>query len=238
MSEVMYRIYPTLLDSWTYFRESEMTEEAFLDRVNGREEAGEAALKGTAFNAVVDALCDGLPVPEEMQEDGMRLYVGEARDKAGAGWQFRFPAPLAELFAELYRDALRQQYLSFEADTPAGRVLFYGYADGVFPDCVADIKTTAKYHKRGEGSNETANKYRKRWQPYVYLHALAQSGCRPAYFRFDITDFRDVWQEVYRMEDFPIGELLSETAALCRWLEERKELIVKPKLFNCRYEID
>lgn len=226
MKQPKFMIYPTLLDNWSYFLGSDMSEEDFIRRVNGEEPAGMEALQGTAFNNAVDMLCDGRPLELVQMESGDFGYKAGAQDKEGNPYVFFFDAGLVNGFFDLYKDALRQQYLWFDHETDAGLVRFYGYADGVFPSGVRDIKTTKRYE---------AFKYRKKWQPYVYLHALEARGCRPESFTFDITDFTDVWHEFYRMQDFPLEELLEEASELCRWLEEHKGEIKKQKLFNYRY---
>ena len=226
MKHPKFMIYPTLLDNWSYFLGSDMSEEDFIRRVNGEEPAGMEALQGTAFNNAVDLLCEGSHVHFQALQDGRFYYRCDAYGREGESHSYFFDMELVNGFFDLYKDALLQQYLEFIADTPAGPVKFYGYADGVFPSGVRDIKTTKRYE---------AFKYRKKWQPWVYLHALAARGCRPESFTFDVTDFTDVWHEFYRIQDFPLEELLEEAGELCRWLEAHKELIKKQKLFNYRY---
>lgn len=190
-----YQVYPTLLDSFSYFLQSEsMTEQEMVDRINRKQQATPAMLQGTAFNNLIDSLCEGRGGLLVDDGKGRMMYKVEE-----SGFEYLFPVDITQYFARLYEPALRQIMLKGNISTRFGDVMLYGFADGVFHDGVRDIKTTNRY---------SMQKYMHHWQGYAYIHCLRSMGCDPKYFRFDATDLNDVYSEYYPADFYDMRNLV------------------------------
>jgi hypothetical protein len=109
-----------------------------------------------------------------------------------------------------------QVYCEYQLDD----VLIYGYADFVgFGRCV-DIKTTKQYQ---------FPKFLHSHQNW-YMKALEPDGVK----RMDyiITDFREVYRETYTPDTYDFGRLAYEVFLFRDFLEQHREQITQPKLFN------
>lgn len=217
-----YMIYPSILDAWTRYRTSEgMTEEELLARINRTGGTSPEAMRGTAFNEVIDRMAAGY-IPE-LYVDGARgdehyLYNYERE-------RYAFPRGVCDRMAALYRGSLTQQFVQGDIECRHGVVRLYGYADGVFPRSVRDIKTTKRY---------AAQKYRNSWQKVVYPYCVRQMGGTVDEFVFDVTDFDRVYTEVYTGRQIDISGRIGEIDDFIDYLERRRDLITQPKLFGIR----
>lgn len=217
-----YMVYPSLLDAFTAFRISDfMTEEELLARINRTGGTSPEAMRGTAFNEVIDRMAAGY-VPE-LYVDGANgdehyLYNYERE-------RYAFPRAVCDRLASLYRGSLTQQFVQGDIECRYGVVRLYGYADGVFPHSVRDIKTTKRY---------AAQKYRRSWQMVVYPYCIRQMGGTVEEFVFDATDFREVYSEVYTGRQIDIRGRIGELEDFIEYIERKRDVITQPKLFGIR----
>lgn len=209
-----YKIYPSLLDTFQRYLESEKDfegyanedaeggykrsleeisqerEQALLDAVNRvPHETTEAQLKGTIFNDIIDYQAH---TRAGFAEDGIAsIYMRECSN----GWQvcevklqdggyYEFNGRDINHYAEQYRGAVSQYLCKATLPTRFGEVLLYGYVDEICGDTVKDIKTTSRYD---------FGKFASKWQKELYPYCLVASGDLPGVVRFDYDVY--VWRE-------------------------------------------
>lgn len=185
-----FRIYPTLLNTFSYYLRGKITEQALLDRIN-RVPAitTEAQQRGVSFE---EALIKGT------QQD---VFDPEILRKARA----KLPRPMVDT----------QVYCQYQI----GDVTLYGFVDVIGQRTAVDIKTTAHY---------TEGRYQFDHQNF-YLPALQKRGIRE--MRYLITDFKDVYEEVYGIEtDFQLQ--LEELYHFKTFLTEHQEQIIDQKIMQ------
>ena len=163
-----YNIYPSLLDAYQQYVDSDIiwekywgfcdtpphTPEEFhdmqfqsvIDRINRVPYDNEAVAKGTAFNEVVDCMI------EHRKSDNIeveKIYDAEAKViglNAKIGERvFYFPITLCKEFADYYQGAVTQKYVEGILSTCFGEVKLYGFIDELLPLSVHDIKTASQY---------------------------------------------------------------------------------------------
>lgn len=239
-----YLIYPTLLDSFqnylrsdeiydTYFGSSEnpkYTLEEFeqksfqdlIDRINRIPFESEAADKGTAFNEVIDCLIENRKPRADMEfHSDRKRGVIVAKFK---GYTFEFPLRICLEMRDYLKGALTQVRVSAPLATKYGLVELYGFADELLPMKVVDIKTTSRYY---------AFKFKNNMQHLVYPYCLIESGDLVNEFEYYVTNFKDIWSEVYVFDyerDVPI--LIEVVEGFIEFIEENRALISNKRLFN------
>lgn len=229
--DAKYCIYPTVLDSFLAYKEIESKTEAdLLADINRTGRPTEAMVRGTAFNDIIDAICAG---KDTNAQEG--FYVARKADylpedvmaelEVDKGFVplFYFPSEIVESFATLYKQSLRQEYLYSTLHTRYGNVYLYGFADGVFPFEIRDIKTTGQYN---------AQKYRNHLQAYIYTYCLRQMGGSPKGFWYDVTDMKSIWHEYYSAENLHLDYIVNTCEDFIEWIEDRRHLITRKNLFN------
>ena len=208
MSSISYKIYPSLLDKFQAFLDSEQAaeewwnldsegdykltademsdklEQELLDSVNRvQREPMEAADKGTCFNEAVDCVISH----RKCEYEGMSIR-SEKTQGTGViianmnGFEFVFDMDLVKDAAMYFNGAISQHYCRAVIPTRYGNVELYGYADEIKGDMVYDIKTTSRYD---------FGKYGKGWQRFVYPWCLVESGQMKEVAAFEYTVF--VW---------------------------------------------
>lgn len=240
---IRYKIYPSLLDAFQNYLDSEKNWEAFyggrdvpkmsveeyertatqelIDHINRVPFESEAADKGTAFNEVVDSII------EKRESEKMDIITMQDKGIITAtykGNRYVFPLSLCNEFADYYEGALTQKFVQAVLPTSYGNVLLYGYIDELMPLSVHDIKTTKSYK---------AYKFRSHWQHYVYPYCLLCSGNDIHLFEYNVTDFKDTYTETYVFKeerDIPI--LRNHTERFIEFLEANKSLITDKKVFG------
>lgn len=215
-----YMIYPSLLDAYTAYKTADyMTEEELLARINRAGTPSAAALRGTAFNNIVDRLSAGAPVGIVVDgATGEEVYT--VTDTTGT---YTFPVDICDRMAALYSEAMPQQFVEGDLMTRHGLVRLYGIVDGLFPRSVRDIKTTERYK---------AQKYRHSWQKLVYPYCVRQMGGTVDEFVFDATDFKSVYTEVYTGPQIDIAEHVGELEDFIEYIEGKRAVITSRKLFG------
>lgn len=250
MNKISYKLYPTLLDSFTNYLKSEVyydkyyawsdnpeyTPEKYqkkcfdelIDRINRVPFDSEAADKGTAFNEVIDCMIENrkseiVQVERLLSDmmDGRQALVGLRATYNNR--QFDFPISICREFANYYKGALSQQRVEAILHTCFGDVLVYGVIDELMPMSVHDIKTTGSYY---------VGKFKDHWQHIVYPYCLMQNGSDVRLFEYNITDFKNTYTETYTFvpeRDIPI--LVNHCEEFIRFLNDNRDLITDKKIF-------
>lgn len=193
MSNVCYKIYPSVLDKFQAYLDvdqaceefwnldsdgeyketademSDRLERELLDAVNRvPREPIEAADKGTCFNEVIDCLIAG----RKCEYEGMDIQSGEIGLNRVItaklnGFEFHYDVDMCKGVAKDLEGAISQHLCKAVVATKYGDVELYGYADEIVADEVVDIKTTGRYD---------FGKFSKGWQRHVYPYCLVESG--------------------------------------------------------------
>lgn len=202
-NKVAYRFYATLLDAWQNYLDTPLLYDKFygfsenpkftpeeferkqyvdlIDKINRVPFTSEAASKGTAFNAVVDALISGevdpnVAMSRVCDSEGNVTFAHAITD----GFEFDFDIRLCREFASYFKGALSQQQVSAILHTGYGDVELYGYIDELMPLSVHDIKTTGNY---------SFGKFKRHWQHIVYPYCLKHNGSDIRNFEYNIVEF-------------------------------------------------
>lgn len=216
-----YNIYPTLLDAWNSYKEFDsVTEEDLLARINRESAPSEEAFRGEAFNNLIDKLAGFEFVESVIDNTGERCYLITSQR---SGLRFLFPVWVCDRLASRYRCAAKQVLLKGDILTRYGNVHLYGYADGVFPYSIRDIKTTKQYK---------VGKYRNGWQAYVYTFCMKQMGGVVKEFAYDVTDFKNLYEEFYSADTLRMEDRLSEIEGFIEFIEARRDRIKSTKIFG------
>lgn len=244
MKQLQYKFYATLLDAfqgylssseiyqqyWGFSENPKLTEEEFekeqfqglIDKINRVPFDSEAADKGTAFNEVIDCLIDF------RKSDKMEILSVNTKNKQTIqanynGRTFVFDTQFCKDIAARLSGALTQQFTEAVLHTKYGDVLLYGYLDELMPFKIVDLKTTKKYN---------AFKFRNNWQHIVYPFCLNQNDIYINQFDYLVTDFRNVYEEVYYFDaDRDIPKLVQHCESFIDFLEMNRDKITDTKVF-------
>lgn len=253
MKQPDYCIYPTLLDSFTNYLDSDIiyerywgwnnnpqyTQEEFrdqqfqglIDRINRKPFDSEVADRGTVLNEIVDCMVEKRK-SEIMQID--KLYDNTdqiiALKASFNGREFTFPISFCNELYQYYKGGLVQQRVEAILPTIFGNVLVYGVIDYLMPTTVNDLKTTGNY---------TVGKFKGHHQHLVYPYCLLSNGSDVRTFEYNIVEFTksgyivDTYTETYVFKperDIPI--LTNHCEEFIRFLEDNKNLITNKKIFG------
>lgn len=259
---IKYKFYPTLLDKFQHWVDSEEEFESFWNENN--EEGGYkvslediqrkneqelldainrvphdpimVADRGTCFNEIVDCLIENRPCTREdmtiKSEQEQTIIQAEMN-----GFLFQFDTDTCREVAKFYEGATPQCRVHATISTAYGEVLLYGYADEVRQDVVYDIKTTTNYE---------FGKYQKYWQRYIYPYCLVESGDATEISRFEFNPVvlkggtsrtpilsGQLFRESY---DYNHQEATLRIKQICErfieWLESHREQITDTKIFG------
>lgn len=244
-----YYIYPSLLDSYQDYLNSEetwlkfwgksdtpsVTLEEFerkqfaelIDKINRVQPAWEDTEKrdrGTAFNNLIDALILGEKSNSiERVEGGYKVSYNER--------SFEFPKSLCTEFYRYFKGATPQVYCEAVLPTKHGNVLLYGFIDELMPTSIHDIKVAGDYE---------AWKFKDKWQRVVYPYCVNQSGGCVIDFEYNILlikegkegNIYDTITEYYNYTDADVGRLQAFTEEFIEFLEQHRELITDTKIFT------
>lgn len=247
-----YRFYATLLDCfsdyinsdaiwgkyWGFSKNPPHTPEEFhqkqfqqvIDRINRVPFDSEAADKGTAFNEVIDCMVEHRKSDKVQMErhysSANELIAIKARYN---NREFVFDIALCRKFADYFKDALTQQFVSAILPTAYGDVEVYGYIDDLKPLSAHDIKTTGSY---------SMAKFKSHWQHIVYPYCLLQNGSRILLFEYNVAeiDKYNRWKyftETYMFNpEHDIPRLKAHCEDLIQFIEDNRHLITDKKIFN------
>lgn len=251
MSEqVNYRIYPSLLDSYRNYLDSEdtylkywgnsnnptKTLEEFeveqfnklidkINRVPVKWEDSEKMDQGTAFGEIVDCLI------ANKKSDEMTIYSDKEKGVIHADFNkrsFSFPIHYCKEFSDYFKGAESQVRVSAILPTCYGNVEVYGIIDELMPNCVHDIKTTGSYD---------AWKYRNYAQRLVYPYCLNENGCNVEQFEFNIlvidkSGYKSLTEHYIYDHDIDSEILRERVEEFIGFIETHKTLITNIKLFG------
>lgn len=250
MERVDYKIYPTLLDSFSDYLNSddiyeryygfaenpsisiddfrEKQYQSLIDKINRVPFESEAADRGTAFNEVIDCMIlhhnsTKMKIERWEGNDGSLLGVQATL----RGKDYTYPLALVKEVASWYNGGLPQQYVEAILPTTFGKVLLYGYVDYVMPFKTCDLKTTSSYW---------VGKFKKKYQHIVYPYALAQNGADVRDFEYNIVEWRkngyETYTESYLYRPERDNLKLVETCDdFIRFLQDNKSKITDRKIF-------
>lgn len=207
MSEIAYKIYPSLLDKFQRYLDSEKefeshwnvdengeyrrtleeiekaNEEALLDAINRKPFEGDTTAmdKGTCFNEIIDCIVNKVKfINEDIELESRKdenIIIATMMDEGMPVKQFIYDMKMCSMLASYYTGGLTQYFCQGTIETQYGVVELYGYADVVLRDKVIDIKTTKSY---------SFGDYEDRWQRYVYPYCLTEAGNNIRQFSFDV----------------------------------------------------
>jgi hypothetical protein len=163
----MFRISPSLLDSFDYYMSIEDEEKSaiarkeLIDYLSGVRTTNDAMKAGLDFeDAVVQTIQGGcVIIPND--EAYARCVAECANEVRGSLYQYHVQAEL-------------------------GGVIVHGFIDFLNRNKVTDLKTTAKYE---------IGKYTNKSQHRIYLYCLKDCGINK--FTYLVSDFRNVYKEDY-----------------------------------------
>lgn len=198
-----YQFYPTLLDSFRYWKDHEEDESTFndlIDKLNGvKIDQTEDNLKGIAFEGLINEMItiksDLIPFPNN------GVYVFD---------DFEFNQNIVDsIFNKLKRCTSIQSRLEGIIPTKHGNVRLYGIFDYEFPKMTADLKTTSNYGLKTKDGKKV-KKYEDNFQ-----HKFTSLLSDKVEFNYVITDFKYLY-----IENFKLGEELNKAT-----IEEIEEFI-------------
>lgn len=218
-NQPQYKFYATLLDAFRWYRasESENALQEFIDKINRVEIVDEKALermnKGTALNNLVDNQVKNCT---EIEDEKISTIVD--------GKTFTFDAKIVNELGDRLECSIPQLYTEILLNIDGVEVLLYGYIDYLQLNRCIDLKTTSKYE---------LGKYKDNMQMHLYPVALKSNGIDVDEFEFIVTDFKDVYSEVYPINiDNSLSILNNECSLLIEFLELKKDLITNKKIFG------
>lgn len=212
MPQPKYRFYCTLLDSYSWYLQSEQDEafQDFINKLNRVPFTSNAAEKGKAFNELVDAgqLIEGAKIVKDVVK-----YKG-----------FDFKRSVLNEFVGYFKGAISQVYTSTTLQTNNGLIELYGYADKVLQDTCFDIKTTGRYE---------FPKFISGWQHRVYPFCFNQNGIFVDKFEYTVTDFNNFYKETYFYNsERDIAAIKNICESLVDFIELHRSLITDKKIFG------
>jgi hypothetical protein len=256
-SQHKYRIYPSLLDSFTGWVDSDRIYEEFwgfsenpsltaeefsekqlqslinsINRIPVPWEETEAMDRGTAFNEVVDCLI------ENRKSEKMELKSDKTVGTIAATYSnrtFVFPMALCREFASYFAGASTQVFVEATLPTRYGDVLLYGYADELLSFSCHDIKTSTRY---------SVGKYRNNWQHVVYPYCLNRMGIAISLFEYNVAQLSvsktdgsivkyETFSETYNYRpEVDDPRLTDVVERFIEFLEANRDKIDNKKIFN------
>ena len=198
-----YKFYPSLLDSYKWYQASESD--------NSEQE-------------LIDKI-NRKPFSSDAADKG--TWFNELIDLCLKGSEkhgVEFLSGPAEIILERLIGSVKQVHTSTTLDVDGKTVELYGYIDYVQQDRVIDLKTTKSYE---------LGKYKDSLQLHFYPVSLIDEGNEINAFEFLVTDFENVYPEVY-MVDYNRSKniLIDACRELIRFVEIKKDLITDKKIFG------
>lgn len=199
-----YKFYPSLLDSYKWYQQSESEE---------------------AEQELIDKI-NRVPFKSEAADKG--TWFNELIDVALKGYdktpmEDMLTGPALDITMRL-QGAAKQVYTSTIIEIDGKIVEVYGYMDYVKQDRVIDLKTTKSYE---------LGKYKDSLQMHFYPVSLIDAGNEINVFEFLVTDFENVYSELYPVNYRTSRAIISNACReLIRFLEIKKDLITDKKIFN------
>lgn len=212
---IKYSIYPTLLDSFYWYKRGYNEKQELINKINRvKTEMPEAAKKGVEFEGVINML---LKANNHKLLMDVEYYQTE---------NFVFKPEIVNRIALKLANAIRQQeYIEAVVQTPIGGIKVYGFIDYSYPDMFVDLKTTGSYKK---------DKYKINNQHKCYPLLAQINGRSISKFNYLVTDFTQMYIEPYTHNSSMTDEFIFNLVEFTEFLEVNRELITDKKIFNLK----
>lgn len=198
-----YKIYPSLLDAYKWYQASE---------------------SDTSEQEFIDKI-NRLPYQSDAADKGKWLnelidISLKGQEKYKCQFLTGYPGEIVKRLA----GAVKQVYTSTMIEVGSKIVELYGYIDYVKEDRVIDLKTTKTYE---------LGKYKDSLQMHLYPVSLIDEGNEINEFEFLVTDFENIYSEVYKINYANSKAILTDCCKeLINFLRLRRHLITDRKIFN------
>jgi hypothetical protein len=219
-------------------------EQELLDAINRVPFTSEAASRGTALNELVDCIVEhrkpkeGVSIIKIMRDEPDDGRYIKSFIVTADGFTFYFDAEMVFQIWRKFRNAICQHRCEAVMETQFGPVSLYGDADYIHRDIVYDLKSTSRYDRYG--------KFAEGWQKDLYPWALIESGEMDSVsgFEYAIVPLtggnasNPVYSGELKVEYYPYdhnastGRLLAAVEPFIMWIEEHRDMIVHPRIFN------
>lgn len=257
MSKPRYKIYPSILDKFQAFLDSDLVAEEFwnkdtednykltsdemsdkleqelIDSINRFDRgSSEAADKGTAFNEIIDCILEDR---DTERNDILLHYTKEDIKALFNEREFSFDTNLCKNVALYFWGCIPQYTCSAILPTIYGDVELYGHVDYIGVNKIFDLKTTKQYQ---------FGNYSKYWQRHLYPYCLIESGDMKEVSEFEFTIIKwhelknkpisgELFKEVYTYShDQSKAKLTTICEAFIEWLEGHRDVITDQKIFG------
>ncbi|QIL40996.1 hypothetical protein G7074_18020 [Pedobacter sp. HDW13] len=203
MDQVSYAFYPTLLDSFVYYKKTEELNKfvELIDKINRvKVERHNGLSKGIAFENVINNLIDNRSTVNDFNLELVHSIV-----------------------SKLKRCTSKQKKLETVIDSPYGKIKLYGIFDYEFPQMYADLKTTENY---------SFGKYDDHIQHKMCSLICKNNGAPIEQFNYVITDFKYWYIENYKCTDSLHDDLMYEIYDFISFINHYKHLITNNKIFG------
>lgn len=210
---VKYQIYPTLLDSFYWYKRGYNEKQELIDKINRvKSTIPEAAAKGVAFENVINIL---------LKSNNHPILMDSEYYKSG---DFTFGAEIVnKIAAKLINAKKQQEYIQANVQTPVGAIKVYGFIDYSYDDMFVDLKTTGSYKK---------DKYKINNQHKCYPLLAQLNGRNINKFNYLVTDFTSMYIEPYIHSKSMVDEFIFNLVEFTEFLEANRSIITDKKIFN------
>ncbi len=210
---VKYSIYPTLLDSFYWYKRGYNEKQELINKINRiKTEMPEAARKGVAFENVINILL----------KSGNHPLLMDVEHYESSGFIFKTEI-VNRIAAKLINATKQQEYIESVVQTPVGGIKVYGFIDYTYPDMFVDLKTTGSYKK---------DKYEINNQHKCYPLLAQLNGRDVRKFNYLITDFTQMYTEPYIHTQSMIDEFVFNLVEFTEFLERERDNITDTKIFG------
>ena len=256
MSKPKYKIYPSLLDSYTdylnsdsiweqYWGNSETTPhtpeifkqkqyQSLIDKINrvpAKWEETEKRDKGTAFNEVVDCII------EHRKSKDVNVEILYKLDDKG-----NITKNIDSLKVDYNKRCFIFPYnICNEFATYFKGAITQLYVESTISTCYGDVLLygyidelmSDSVHDIKTTGRYSFGKFKDHTQHLVYPYCLLNSGNNIHHFEYDITDFKETYKEEYVFDekrDIPI--LRKRCEDFIEFINENKSIIIDKKIFG------
>lgn len=222
--KITYSIYPTLLDSFYWYKRGYNEKQELIDKINRvKSPMPEAAARGVAFEDCVNNILKTRTFNSPILKGSFfeKSYKCPITQKE---FTFNFKGDLIlKIAAKLSNCTKMQEYIQANVPTPVGLIKVYGFIDFSYPDKDIDLKTTGSYKN---------NKYKDYNQHKCYPLLRKLNGRLKSDFLYYVTDFNDTYQEPYIHTSVLSDEFIRDLVEFTEFLERERELITDKKIFG------
>jgi len=203
MQKRNYKIYPSLLDAYNWYASSE-NDDADIELIN--------KINRVKFSSDT---ADKGTLLNNFIDNAIDLF-----DKYGLS----YVDGIAIDIVEKLQGSQKQLYTSTTIEFDDVSVYMYGYLDFLKWDRVIDLKTTKTYY---------LGKYKNYIQQHFYPVSLIDNDCEIKDFEFIVTDFKNVYSELYPVNYNESKAILIEKCKLfIQFIESNRSKITDTKIFG------